>query len=73
MSKPSENNDYALIEDFRPAWVHKAAQLYLPVLETYYRAEFIGLDNIPDGPFLGVGNHSGMHYRHTKKFLCASL
>jgi len=62
MSQIAKKRKYGLIEDFRPSWVHKAAQLYLPVLEKYHRAEFIGLENIPEGPFLGVGNHTGMHF-----------
>lgn len=40
----------------------KIARLYLPVLEKYHRAKFIGLENIPQIPFLGVGNHGGMHF-----------
>jgi 1-acyl-sn-glycerol-3-phosphate acyltransferase len=59
---PNDSADYRLIEDFDPTLVHNVAKWYLPVLEKYYRAEFIGLDNIPDGPFLGVGNHTGIHY-----------
>ena len=59
---PNDSADYRLIEDFDPTLVHKVAKWYLPILEKYYRAEFIGLENIPDGPFLGVGNHTGIHY-----------
>lgn len=59
---PNGTGDFRLIEDFDPKKVHAMAKWYLPVLEKYYRAEFIGLDNIPDGPFLGVGNHTGMHF-----------
>ena len=40
----------------------KAANIYLPILETYYRAKFIGIENIPITPFLGVGNHLGVHF-----------
>ena len=47
-------------EDFELA--HKIAKGYLPILEKYHRAEFLGLENIPDTPFLAVGNHSGMHF-----------
>ena len=38
------------------------AQLILPLLEKYYRAKFLGLEHIPDTPFLGVGNHLGVHF-----------
>ena len=40
----------------------KASKLLLPLLEKYYRAKFIGLNNIPDTPFLGVGNHLGVYF-----------
>lgn len=38
------------------------ANTAIPFLEKYYRAEYIGLDNIPDQPFLGVGNHLGVYF-----------
>ncbi len=47
---------------FNQKLVGNAAKLYLPVLEKYHRAKFLGLENIPEKPFLGVGNHSGMHF-----------
>jgi 1-acyl-sn-glycerol-3-phosphate acyltransferase len=47
---------------FNSKLVRSAAKLYLPVLEKYHRAKFAGLENIPETPFLGVGNHSGMHF-----------
>ncbi len=51
------------LEDaFNPKLTGKAARLYLPVLEKYHRAKFLGLDNIPQTPFLGVGNHGGLHF-----------
>ena len=59
---PNDTADYKLIEDFDPTLVHKVARLYLPILERYHRAEFLGMENIPDGPFLGVGNHTGIHF-----------
>ncbi len=59
---PNDTADYELIEDFDPTLVHKVARLYLPILERYHRAEFLGMENIPDGPFLGVGNHTGIHF-----------
>ena len=59
---PNDTADYELIEDLDPTLVHKVARLYLPILERYHRAEFLGMENIPDGPFLGVGNHTGIHF-----------
>jgi 1-acyl-sn-glycerol-3-phosphate acyltransferase len=51
------------LEDaFNPKLVVNAAKLYLPVLEKYHRAKFLGFEHIPQTPFLGVGNHSGMHF-----------
>ncbi len=40
----------------------KTAKLVLPVLGRYHRAKFIGLENIPDKSFLGVGNHLGVYF-----------
>lgn len=34
----------------------------LPLIEKYYRAEYKGLENIPDDPFIGVGNHLGVYF-----------
>ncbi|MBI1286486.1 MAG: hypothetical protein GC178_02805 [Flavobacteriales bacterium] len=50
------------LEAFDPNLARKVAKLYLPVLEKYHRAKWLGLQNIPDDVFLGVGNHSGMHF-----------
>jgi 1-acyl-sn-glycerol-3-phosphate acyltransferase len=38
------------------------AKLMLPLLQKYHRAKFIGLENIPDKSFLGVGNHLGVYF-----------
>ncbi len=51
-----------VIENFKPDLTKKVAKAYLPILETYYRAKFTGLENIPEVPFLGVGNHLGMYF-----------
>lgn len=40
----------------------KTAELLLPLFEAYYRAKFLGMENIPDKPFLGVGNHLGVYF-----------
>ena len=47
-------------EDFDLA--RKIATAYLPIISKYHRAEFLGMENIPNTPFLAVGNHSGMHF-----------
>ena len=40
----------------------KVSNFLLPALEKYYRVKYIGLENIPDTPFLGVGNHLGVYF-----------
>ena len=50
------------LDSFDAAMARKVAKLYLPVLETYHRVKWNGLDNIPKEVFLGVGNHTGMHF-----------
>ncbi len=40
----------------------KTAKLLLPLFESYYRAKYFGLENIPDTPVLGVGNHLGVYF-----------
>lgn len=50
------------LERFDSVKARKVAKWYLPIIETYHRAKWIGLENIPDEVFLGVGNHTGMHF-----------
>ncbi|MCB9204225.1 MAG: 1-acyl-sn-glycerol-3-phosphate acyltransferase [Flavobacteriales bacterium] len=50
------------LEVFDADLARKVAKLFLPILEFYHRAKWIGLENIPDEVFLGVGNHTGMHF-----------
>ncbi len=50
------------LELFNPALANRVAKLYLPILENYHRTKWVGLENIPDEPFLGAGNHTGMHF-----------
>jgi len=40
----------------------KSAEVLKPILEKYYRAKIIGVENIPDTPFLGIGNHLGVYF-----------
>lgn len=41
---------------------HKTAEHVMPFIEKYYRAEYYGLENIPDDNFLAVGNHLGVYF-----------
>jgi 1-acyl-sn-glycerol-3-phosphate acyltransferase len=50
------------LERFDPKCAHKVAKTTLPIFETYHRTSWHGLENIPDEVFLGVGNHTGMHF-----------
>ncbi len=50
------------IAAFDPSLTQKLARLWLPILERYYRVQYRGLENIPEIPFLGVGNHLGMYF-----------
>lgn len=61
-SRSPSPKDFHLIEDFDPQLVHRIAKYYLPIVQKYHRAEFLGLDNIPEGPFLAAGNHTGVHF-----------
>lgn len=40
----------------------KLSKLLLPVIQKYFRAKYLGLENIPDTPFIGVGNHLGVYF-----------
>jgi 1-acyl-sn-glycerol-3-phosphate acyltransferase len=47
---------------FDPKKAKKVAEAVLPIAELYHRVKWLGLENIPDEVFLGVGNHTGMHF-----------
>ena len=38
------------------------AKTIVPVAEMYHCVKWLGWENIPDEVFLGVGNHTGMHF-----------
>lgn len=40
----------------------KLSHFLLPTIEKYFRAKYKGLENIPDRPFIGVGNHLGVYF-----------
>ncbi len=44
---------------FDPGLTRVLVELTRPITQRYFRAQVRGLDNIPDGPCLVVGNHSG--------------
>jgi 1-acyl-sn-glycerol-3-phosphate acyltransferase len=44
---------------YDPEYVRRQAPRWKRLLHGYFRAEVRGLENLPAGPFLGVGNHSG--------------
>jgi 1-acyl-sn-glycerol-3-phosphate acyltransferase len=47
------------IDAWDPDYIRRLLPLWRAALGTYFRAEVRGLDNIPEGPSLLVGNHSG--------------
>jgi 1-acyl-sn-glycerol-3-phosphate acyltransferase len=44
---------------YDPVYVQENAPRWRNLLHSYFRAEVSGMENIPDRPFLAVGNHSG--------------
>jgi 1-acyl-sn-glycerol-3-phosphate acyltransferase len=44
---------------FDPAFVRRWAPRLAPFVHRWFRAEVLGMEQLPRGPFLGVGNHSG--------------
>ena len=51
------------IATFKPELAAKLAEMYLPLIETYHRAQYRGMENIPaEEPFVSVGNHGGVHF-----------
>lgn len=50
------------LELFDPKKAQNLAKVVLPIAETYHRVKWLGLENIPEEVFLGVGNHTGMHF-----------
>lgn len=56
---PSRMLDGNDIDAWDPDYIRRLLPLWNAVLGTYFRAEVRGLENIPEGPALLVGNHSG--------------
>jgi len=53
MSAPGE------LDAYDPALMARYGPWLTRLLHRWFRAEFEGLEHLPEGPFLGVGNHSG--------------
>ena len=47
------------LDGWDPDYIRATLPILRPLLKTYFRGEVRGLDRIPDGPALLVGNHSG--------------
>jgi 1-acyl-sn-glycerol-3-phosphate acyltransferase len=47
------------IDEWDPEHIRQTLPLNRSFVRTYFRSEVTGLENIPDGPALLVGNHSG--------------
>ena len=47
------------IDAWDPDYIRRVLPLWRAALGTYFRGEVRGVENIPDGPALLVGNHSG--------------
>ena len=47
------------IDDWDPEHIRRTLPVGRAFVRTYFRSEVTGLENIPDGPSLLVGNHSG--------------
>src|SRR5205823_2252593 len=46
-------------EEWDSEYIRRTLPIMSTLFRTYFRGEVRGLDNIPDGPSLLVGNHSG--------------
>ena len=44
---------------YDPSYVRRQAPRWKRLLHSYFRAAVRGLHNLPQGPFVAVGNHSG--------------
>jgi 1-acyl-sn-glycerol-3-phosphate acyltransferase len=47
------------LDEWDPEHIRRTLPLNKALVRTYFRSEVTGLENIPDGPSLLVGNHSG--------------
>ena len=56
LKRTLDGNDLAAWD---PDYIRRSLPLWRGFVNTYFRGEVRGLENIPDGPALLVGNHSG--------------
>jgi 1-acyl-sn-glycerol-3-phosphate acyltransferase len=47
------------VDDADPALIRRVTAIVAPICDYYFRNEVRGLDRVPDGPALLVGNHDG--------------
>ena len=47
------------LDDWDPEYIRRTLPILGPLFKTYFRGEVRGLERIPEGPALLVGNHSG--------------
>ena len=52
----------AIFEQYDPRMMGRAAALGRWLADYWFRFELRGLDNLPDGPCLVVGNHSALGF-----------
>ncbi|KAA1421703.1 acyltransferase family protein [Nocardioides humilatus] len=55
-------SDESLLDERDPAYVAKVMPMIKLAMKGYFRSEVRGMDNVPDGGALMVGNHSGGLY-----------
>jgi len=56
-----------------PAFIDWVSRRLAPPLRRYHRAEVRGLERVPQGPALFVGNHNGAFMVHDSVIFCAAL
>ena len=56
LKRTLDGND---LDAWDPDYIRRSLPLWRGFVNTYFRGEVRGLENIPDGPALLVGNHSG--------------
>lgn len=59
MMKKKRSFDVDSLENRDPVFVRKVVEGLKPALWTYFRPEIKGLEHIPEGPVIFVGNHNG--------------
>jgi 1-acyl-sn-glycerol-3-phosphate acyltransferase len=57
LSEKMEN--YNPAQHFDPKLGRETARRLMPIMEKYFRIQYLGLEHLPERPFLGVANHSG--------------